>query len=214
MRTLLTIATILILASTAFAASEPLSPPPLQPPPPPPPLITDAWARVVGPDILFALFWANEPDYTHDSFQWFLSLNEREAEPMVPSRADFIVRSDDMANGNVKICSAHPFGAGCPGGWGLDLGNIPTQWDGDFLELTFSAPIALFGDSTMAFAVMSLEDGAQHDVLRGIVMTDQPVQLPLQPVQPQDPVQTSEASSLWLAGIAGIGLVGLKRRIQ
>ncbi len=218
MKTLLAILTILVMAQVAGAAAIPLGTFPFifQPPPPPPPIIDDAWIKIEGDNLLFGLFFTHQPDWVHERFQWFLALNELEPHPMVPSKADFIVRSDEIGNGQVKVCTAHPYGAGCPGGWGLDFGNLPTQWDGEFLELTFTAPIELFGDSSMSFDVMSLLDGAENDGIHGVVLSQPPTLIP--PPQVGAPVQgaigVSESSSLAMVGVSLIALAGIKRRLS
>jgi len=219
MKVLLSFLAVLILAPALFAASiEPPAPHLLPPPVPLPPIISDAWIRLEGDNLLFALFFADTPDFqTKDeyarpktSFQWYLSTNPNASNPIIPLFTTFVVRGDGMASGNVKVCTVQPIGSGCPGGWGLDLTDLATIYDDDFMELTFSAPAQLFGTSAMSFDVISMEYGAQRDKIHGAILsTPSPGLAPPQAIT--QPVGVSEASSLVLAGLAMVGLVGLKR---
>ncbi len=169
MKAFLTISILLAMAATAHAATITL--------PPPTPVIVGASVSTINGAMLFSLLFNHTPDFATvdqfgrpaESFQWYLTDDLKATRPMGGSVADYIMRGDEMGkSGMVRMCTTAPLGAGCPGGWGLDLGPIPSQWNPQTLALSFSVPLDNFTGNLYAYDVISLKYGAQYDGFNGV----------------------------------------------
>ncbi len=210
MKTLLTIFILLAMSVTAHATA----------------IVTGASVSTVNGALLFSLLFDHTPDFAAmdqfgrpaESFQWYLTDDLKASRPMAGAVTDYIIRGDGISEaGNVRMCTTRPLGSGCPGGWGLDLGPIPSFWNPETLSLAFSVPLDNFSTNTYSYDVISLKYGAQLDAYKG--MTDGgdaqrwgPACSITIKTNCYEPIKTPESSALILLPIGLMGLwMGRKR---
>jgi hypothetical protein len=195
-----------VLIGTVQAASVTLDPPN------PPPVFTSASISSDGTALNFLLQFANGFDYNdHDSFgrqaesfQWYLTLDIEAMRPSNIHDVEYIIRGDGFgANHKVELCTAKPFGAGCAGGWGIDIGGFAAALDQSGL-LAFEIPVALFGTDALQYDVLGFRYGTENDGLNGFVNSggaNRWFPFPrdiLPPPNDGDPIGTPEPSSVTL----------------
>lgn len=144
-------------------------------PPETPSLILNASLARSGQDLLFSLTLTHAINFSTvdsfgrpaESFQWFLA-GRNALRPMNSSEVLYVMRGDELhMDGEVTVCTAHPFGSGCPGGWGLELADTQMSWNSATRVFTFRVPLALLDGSNYSYDVISLEYGAESDWLSG-----------------------------------------------
>ena len=194
-----------MLIGTVQAASVSLDPPN------PPPVITSASISSDGTKLNFLLRFASGFDYNdHDSFgrqaesfQWYLTSDIEATRPSNTHDVEYIIRGDGFgADHKVELCTARPFGAGCAGGWGVDIGGFATDFDQSGL-LAFEIPVALFGTDALQYDVLGFRYGNENDGLNGFVNSGDasrwfPFPRDIMPPPDGDPIATPEPSSITL----------------
>jgi hypothetical protein len=201
-----------MLLGTAQAASVTVDPPN------PPPVFTSASISSDGTNLNFQLQFANGFDFKdHDafgrqaeSFQWYLTSGIGVLRPSNTYDVEYIIRGDGFGtNHTVELCTAQPFGAGCTGGWGVDIGGFAAAFDQAGL-LAFEIPVAFFGTGALQYDVLGFRYGAENDGLNGFVNSGSanrwfPFPRDIAPPPPPnngDPIGAPEPSSIALLLLA------------
>lgn len=165
-----------------------------------------------GPAALFLFRYEVVPDFHTvdgfdrqvDSFQFYISDNPATARPM--ASPDYLIRGDEIHSINaVDVCTTRPFGSGCPGGWGVPMGNIAFSLSGT--DLNFEVLLSTIGGgSGFSYDLLTFKNGAQQYSYRGTLDGGDAAQW--------SPFMTAEPSTALLLPVGFLALLGVSRRLK